>query len=238
VGFQQRSLFAIPYRDLEAIVSELDDGMLQATGEHVLRHEAVVEAVRQMGPALPVRFGALMRDRAAVADALATRYATLVEDLERLGDKIEMGLAVLWREPEVASTAGQDDTMHLESRGARYLRAKFSQYRHDALLRDRAERLSRELDRELAPLVLDRRYGVLPTRRLVMRAAYLLHSPAVKTFQGAFSEVRRKYPDLRFLLTGPWPPYSFVTTTDTEKGPGLDTREDRRSVDLGSATPA
>jgi hypothetical protein len=202
---------------MEAVISEHDQDVPQATEENMLHHEAVVEAVRSVSPAIPVRFGTLMHDRAAVASALATRYATLVNDLECLGDKVEMGLTVLWREPAVANAGRQDEASRLQPPGTRYLQRKFSQYQHDALLRDRAEQLARELDSELAPLALETRSSVLPTRRLVMRAAYLVHPSHVKPFEGAFGEIRGKRPDLRFLLTGPWPPYSFVTTTDADR---------------------
>jgi len=56
---------------------------------------------------------------------------------------------------------------------------------------------------------------VLPTSHLALRAAYLLEPSRVGAFRGAFEEVRQARPYLRLLLSGPWPPYSFVTPQDT-----------------------
>ncbi|MBV9282033.1 MAG: GvpL/GvpF family gas vesicle protein [Chloroflexi bacterium] len=222
LGFRDRRLFAVSHRDLEAVVSEIEEDTLQGTEEDILRHEVVVEAVRQMGPAIPVRFGTVMRDPVAVANALGARYSTLAGDLERLGDKVELGVTILWHEPAVEDTAEEDESSGEQTPGTRYLRAKYSQYRRDAGLRDRAARLARELDGELAAHALDRRCTVLPTPRLMMRAAYLLRPPDVEAFRGAFAELKRKRSDLRFLLTGPWPPYSFVTTAEVARESGLD----------------
>lgn len=41
------------------------------------------------------------------------------------------------------------------------------------------------------------------------RCAYLVERGGVDAFRGAVAELQRSHPDLGFLLTGPWPPYSF-----------------------------
>jgi len=43
-----------------------------------------------------------------------------------------------------------------------------------------------------------------------VRATYLLHPDTVHAFKGAFDATRPSLGDLRCMLTGPWPPYSFV----------------------------
>ncbi len=51
----------------------------------------------------------------------------------------------------------------------------------------------------------------LPTLCLVLRTAYLLEAARAP----AFDALRPAYPHLRFLLSGPWPPYTFVTPMET-----------------------
>src|SRR5436309_4361847 len=80
LGFGNRALFAVPHLDLEAVASELDHATIEPSGENVLHHEVVVEAVRQMGPAIPVRFGTVLPDPDAIMRALGSRYALLTED--------------------------------------------------------------------------------------------------------------------------------------------------------------
>jgi hypothetical protein len=234
-GFHQRPLFTVPHRDLEAVVSQIERDKLRMTEANVLHHEAVVEAVRQMGPAIPVRFGTLMRDPVAVVAALDVNYPALIQDLERLGDKVELGLSVLWHAPAIEDALGEDDASGARTPGTRYLQAKLSQYRRDARFREMAGRRAQELDGALAPHALDRRCAVLPTERLMMRAAYLTRPADVKAFQDIFAELSRRHPDLRFLMTGPWPPYSFVTTRESGGGSERNRLLDGASRELRTA---
>jgi Gas vesicle synthesis protein GvpL/GvpF len=222
VGFGGARLSSVPWHDLAAAVSSLDSGELRPTADHVLRHEAVVEGLRQVGPALPVRFGTVLADADAVARALAQRYDVLAKDLARLGDKLEFGLSVLWNQPRVndgLSGEGEDGSPTAgpvlgQGPGARYLQARLVKHRREAAARANAQALARYLDTVLACLALERRWTVLPTPRLALRGAYLLDPPQVPAFQEGFNKIRRERPDMYFLLSGPWPPYSFVAPTE------------------------
>ena len=68
-GLDDRPLSVVALRDLEAVVSEIVRERLQASAENVLRHEFVIEAVRRVRPAIPVRFGTVLSDAEAVATA-------------------------------------------------------------------------------------------------------------------------------------------------------------------------
>ena len=91
-------------------------------------------------------------------------------------------------------------------------------------MRDAARALAQQLDEALGPLALERRAAILPTARLAVRTAYLLDPSRVGAFEGAFNKIRPARPTLRFLLSGPWPPYSFVTPTATGERSALGSR--------------
>src|SRR5207248_4985702 len=108
-----------------------------------------------------------------------------------------------------------------------YLQTRLAARRREAAMRERARALARELDGELSVHALDRRCSLLPTPRLAVRAAYLLEPGRVPAFQDAFAQLRRAHPDLRLLLSGPWPPYSFVTPPEGgERSAGSRQRHD------------
>jgi Gas vesicle synthesis protein GvpL/GvpF len=226
-GFGGAAVSTVPWRALAAATSPLERGAPRPTPENVWRHEAVVEVLRSQGPALPVRFGTVLADASAVAHALAERYDVLVADLARLGDKVELGLNVLWDPP---ITPGEEQlpssgaAMEAHGPGLRYLQARLAAHRREVAVRERARSLARELDRELGIHALERRCTLLPTPRLVVRAAYLLDPRRVPAFQDAFAELRQTHPDLRLLISGPWPPYSFVTPPEGGERPALSGR--------------
>jgi Gas vesicle synthesis protein GvpL/GvpF len=215
-------------RELGAVVSHMsvagmDDVRQAATTENLLRHEQVVEAVCSRGPALPVRFSTVLPNEEAVTHALATRYDTLRADLRRIGDKIEMGITVLWPSPEAQSSTpnrsaevggrADDGAVSADRRaGLAYLRSRRVEYRKAESAREHAQALARDLDAVLRPHALDCHRGLCPSERLALRDLYLMERKQVSAFEKAFDEVQRRHMEVRFLLSGPWPPYSFVTS--------------------------
>jgi hypothetical protein len=213
-GFGEAELSLVASGGLAAVVGPLAPCGLQRTTEDVLRHGAVVEALQVCGPTLPVRFGTVLPDAEAVARALAEHRAELKADLARLGDKVEFGLTVLWdRRP------GDDDPSHdakegeasEHAPGTRYLRARLAVLHRDEARREVARAIATELEAALGPLVFDRRCSVAPTERLAIRAAFLIEPTRFDACRQAIAEVRRRHPDLRVLVSGPWSPYSFVS---------------------------
>ena len=221
-GLWGGQLSTVSHHNLAAVISAGDPDDLRPTTDLVLHHESIVEALRRSGPGLPVRFGTLLANAQAVERALAERYGVLASDLERLGDKVELGLTVLWDGPGPAPDHVDSDVeasreppgSGSQGPGARYLRARLAASRREEAERNAAEVRARELDRALGDAAIERRCGLPRTRRMAIRSAYLLDPSQVSSFQEVFEAVRGEHADLQFLLSGPWPPYSFVTPMD------------------------
>lgn len=228
-------LCLLPHGDLGAVVSRVSAAELERIAsaskiESLVRHENVVEAVCASGRALPVRFGTALPNGSAVSQALAARYQSLRDDLWRLGDKIELGVMILWQPADVSYAApptGPDadrrsalDADSTAARpGAAYMQARQTLYRRAASARERAQALAHELDAALRPHVIAFRRSVCPSERLALRDVYLLERERTDVVESALDEVRQRHQEARFLVSGPWPPYSFVTPpahTDTE----------------------
>jgi Gas vesicle synthesis protein GvpL/GvpF len=125
---------------------------------------------------------ALMNDR----DVLPVRYGT------RVADETEAARAVAARSDQLRAVLE-----HVS--GAVELS-----------LRVRAQESGTELDlSSLRPLARDA--IVQPGRddSELLRCSYLVEHAGVGVFRYAVAELQRSHPDLGFLLTGPWPPYSF-----------------------------
>jgi hypothetical protein len=220
-------LAMVSWRGLAAVTGDVGDDQAILSMEAVRRHEAVVEAVRQRGPALPVRFGTVFRDATSVASALAGRYEPLEADLGRLGDKVEMGVTALWA---AETPAGGTDNAPREagtlelSAGARYLRSRAAEVARDDAQKERAITVVRKLDRVFGARALERRVSLRPASRVAFRISYLLHPAHVCAFKAAFETTHAAIEEVRLLLTGPWSPYSFVHRAKTEDGTSPDGR--------------
>lgn len=216
-GWSGKPLAAVTWCDLAAITSTVSSGEPRPTPDNVLRHATIVERLREDGPMLPVRFGTVLSDVEAVRAALAQRYPVLVADLERLGSNIELGLTVVWDPPDVTDADVTSSDLGGSGDGTRYLLARVAEYRREVVLRQSADTLVRDLEAVLAPHLLERRSSILPTPRLLLRAAYLIDPARLTAFREALGAVRANHPELRFLLSGPWPPYSFVSPASEDE---------------------
>jgi hypothetical protein len=218
-GFANAPLSTIAWQDLAAVISRVLSTTLPTASEYLLGHEAVVEALGQAGPTLPARFGTILAGT-AVTQAIASQYEELLGDLVRVGDKVELGLTILWdtltgqtlahakqqtisvRETPASSTSGA---------GMRYLEARLAHYQRETIRQDQVRRVIACLEPVLRPYVLEQRYRIFSSPRLAVRAAYLVQPWHYHEIRRIVDDMRENLPDLRWLLSGPWPPYSFVS---------------------------
>jgi len=75
---------------------------------------------------------------------------------------------------------------------------------------EHAAELSTLLREELEALIKDEQVTLRPAERLVFAAAHLVERSSVQTYREKMSEAVKRRPELHFLVSGPWPPYSFA----------------------------
>ncbi len=192
-------LRAVPADGLAAVCApaERED----ATVDALWRHEETVEALMEDRDLLPVRYGTRLEDEAAAARAIDERREELVAALERVRGAVELSLRVIAAEREEGDARRPANRAELS--GAEYIRAKARLVaRHEAGVRTLHEPLD----------ALARESVVRPPRppSELLRGAYLVDRSAVGSFTALVARAQQASPELRLLLTGPWPPYSFV----------------------------
>ena len=165
------------------------------------RHDAVVRRLAGAVPAvLPARFGALVTDRAALADLIAPQAATLRRALAQVAGREQMTLRLYGsaRRGEVEATVplpAGPGTRYLTSRSAATLRA----------LPDLAR-----LRRTLAGLVRAERIEPSQTPPLLGSVYHLVDRGQRRAYQRALRRVTCQLADLRVVPSGPWTPYAFA----------------------------
>ena len=101
MGFENAAVRTLQYREITAIISEVMMAQIPVSNESVLRHAAVIEAVRKEQSVLPMRYSSVFKDDAGVIEFLENRYAVFISDLERLHDKLEMGIRIIQKKVTV-----------------------------------------------------------------------------------------------------------------------------------------
>ncbi|MGD8240816.1 MAG: GvpL/GvpF family gas vesicle protein [Armatimonadota bacterium] len=218
-GLGGASLLRVTHEDIAAVVSRVDCAEVPVTEGGLWEHEAVVEALMADGSVLPLRFGAVVADEAAVESVLQAHHGEFAACLECVRGHVEIGLRALWSDAE-GSRARDVPAPKLpaDATGRAYLLARAREERESDERRRHAEDLATKLHAPLADLATDSTRRALATPRLLLTAAYLVARGRVPTFRREVDALGAAHPALRLLCTGPWPPYNFVTNCVPARG--------------------
>src|SRR5258706_8399009 len=103
-------VYTVSLKDLSAVVSDTPIVIYDPTRENVLAHEFVNEAVMREHTVIPMSFGTVFRSEEDVTELLRSTYQAFSDVLDKMRDKIEFGLKVLWdREKVVVNLEREND---------------------------------------------------------------------------------------------------------------------------------
>jgi hypothetical protein len=217
MGAEPGEVHTIHYRDIAAVVSDTPIEVFDATRENVLAHERVNEAVMRENTVIPMSFGTVFKTADDIVELLKGAYDAFRDVLEKLQDKLEFGLKILWDRDAVMREIEREDE------GIRRLKQEISsekgstyfarmQYGRlvDAALQARSERYVSEIFDELRDVAVASRANKPIGDKMIMNAAFLVSRDKEAAFDARVKEVGSRYHELNFKYTGPWPPYNFV----------------------------
>ena len=218
IGGGQR-VFTVAYQDLAAVVSDTPIVIYDPTRENVLAHEFVNETVMKEFTVIPMSFGTVFRSEDDVTELLRSTYQAFSDVLDKMQDKIEFGLKVLWdRDKVVAALERENDEIRrLKDEISRHTTTStyFARMQLGRLVDSAMEELSgryvSDIHEALKPAAVASRSNKPIGDRMILNAAFLVDRAQEQAFDDRVTETSRKYEDvLAFKYSGPWPPYNFV----------------------------
>lgn len=220
IGIEGGKIFAISHGKVAAIVSDLPTASrLRPERRHLEAHNRVIKQLLADGTVLPLAFGTLAASQRAVQHILALNGEELVQHLQRLDHKVEIGLRVIWDVPNIFEYFVQT---HPELRATR---DRLLGLRHAPTQEDRIEvgrMFERTLnaDREtytgmventLSKSCLEFKHNRCRNEQEVMNLACLVDRDAQPEFEAAVLTAAQRFDNnFSFDYNGPWAPYSFV----------------------------
>jgi len=224
VDKNHNEVFAIPHRDLAAVVSF--SSMMDYRGlkrdeavRYLVSHQRVVEEVMQEFPILPVEFGTILPDRTWVHRLLVQGEVLFGKMLEQFAGRVQMEVVVLWNLQEVFQEIGREESIaHLKAQVAIRSceetvaeRVTIGQMVQASLERRRAALQDRLLS-SFRDLALDLVVNPLMDDSMVTNAALLVDEAGRNVLDRRLEELDEEFGGrLHFRCVGPLPPYSFAT---------------------------
>ncbi|TDD21452.1 GvpL/GvpF family gas vesicle protein [Actinomadura sp. KC06] len=227
-----------------ALRANLEDlAWLEATAR---AHHAVVDRAAHAAPTAPVRIATIYRDDARVAEVLAAQSARFGEVLDGIAGRSEWGVKAYAAPgiPDHGDGGLTDPGGGLAPRaepltgpnpgagsdpgggggvGTAYLQRRQRERRRREDAGRRAAQRAADVHAALADHAVASRHHPPQDPRLsgrpgaqILNVAYLLDEERVEGFLAVARTAADRLPGVEVEVTGPWPPYSFIDTADTD----------------------
>jgi len=214
-------VYNIPYRNIGIVVSE-SEHVQDIAQEHILKHEEVVEKLMEDFTVLPMRFHTLFNREKDALLMMKEYCGDFRENLDRLRNKKEFGVRVIWPgdikrnriidayKKSNASIAIQDS-----SSVKSFVKEKFEEYKINKEFEEEADKYIALIDNFFSRWACEKKIEKLKSENLLLNAFYLVEKEKEGDFKEAFERARDICicGDLKYLFSGPWPPYNFISLT-------------------------
>jgi hypothetical protein len=219
IGGEQSRVYTVHHGELSAVVSDTPLRIYDPTRENVLAHEFVNETVMREFTVIPMSFGTLFRTEEDIIELLKSTYSAFDDVLQKMKDKIEFGLKILWDRDRVIAQLEEEneeirrlkDEITRNAQSSTYFARMQLGRLVDGALEEAGNRFVRDIHEALKPTAVAARSNKPIGDRMILNAAFLVDRERERTFDERVKDISRRYEGiLTFKYTGPWPPYNFV----------------------------
>ncbi|MFA7467237.1 MAG: GvpL/GvpF family gas vesicle protein [Desulfotomaculaceae bacterium] len=213
-----REIFNLADNGLGMVVSRAGGWEAGLLSENLYAHNAVMEYLLEHYTVLPVRYGTIVAGEKEITDLINCYGGEFKRQLHRFRGKVEMGVKVLWNIEQEQKEYRESETSGVSiiqepgsgSPGHRYLLNKYQEKAPQMQLRRKAEQAAALIHNPLAARSEEACRSILRTPALMFSGAYLLDRRNVDGFRAEYQHLKKNLPKYKFLLSGPWPAFSFA----------------------------
>ena len=217
IGAEPAETHTVNFKDIAAVVSKTPMVVQDPTRDNVLAHQRVNETVMQNHTVIPMSFGTVFKTDDDIIELLRSAYDAFIDVLNKMQDKFEFGLKVLWDRDQIIREIEEEDEdiRRLKNeissqKGSTYFARMQYGRLIDAALQARSERYVAEIFQGLRDVSVASRSNKPIGDRMIMNAAFLVGRENEQAFDARVKDIGQRYDKLTFKYTGPWPPYNFV----------------------------
>jgi hypothetical protein len=221
-GITGSNLYALTFEDISVAISDFPASKFVVSKELAIDFARVIEELSQHLTVLPIRFGTAVKSDEIVNQLMSGNYHAFLNNLLKVENKHEFGLKVIWDYDKcsekikkiVESEPYTIDTFFTKSTvSTNYLLEKVKKHRLEDALLKHVEQLIEEISWHLTQINPESKFKKMLSQSIILDGVFLVEKAKKEAFIKAIEALNLLHDDLHFLLTGPWPPYSFVEIT-------------------------
>lgn len=203
-GISGAAIRLLQIDQLAVLVSDLNADTVSVNRENALVHAAVVRSVLDRTTPLPCRFGTLVIE-SQLRSYITTHKAALQTRFAHVRGCVEMSVKIIRELSTNNHNASEEITT-----GTTFLEEKRRELLGSEANAAEATGISTWLHQQVEDLIKDEQVTMRPSEKLVLAAAHLVERDKIPQYKETVAAARESRPELHFLLSGPWPPYSFA----------------------------
>jgi hypothetical protein len=218
-GIDGGVVYSVRHGRVAAVVSDCSRQKLRPERAHLAAHKEVLNRLMQDSTVLPMAFGTIADDTKAVRRLLSRNQKVILEQLERVAGKVEMGLRVRWDVPNIFEyfidthpelRAARDRLLGNQREPRQEDRIELGQL-FDRILNEDRESHAEKLEEALAPCCAEIKRSPLRQVSEVANLNCLAGRHEQKQLEEAVFQAARLFDNnYAFDLNGPWAPHNFV----------------------------
>jgi len=220
-------VYAIPFQNISAIVSDrksatLDFSDRETLGHLLVHHQKTIEDLTEKGfnMIIPMRLGTIAGSKEQVLKILANGLNLILETFNKIENMAEIDLAVTWADFSVTikEIAGHPEIVAMKEeimeRGQAI--SKIDQVKIGMLLEEKIKEKNKSVElnilNTLSGFCADIKMHDVMNDEMITNAAFQLKRNKKDKFEEALDQLDEEYKGmLNFKLVGPLPCYSFYT---------------------------
>jgi hypothetical protein len=206
-GVAGTSVQIVNFEDLSAVVSVCRSDAFEVTRKNALAHHEVVRSITRQTTPLPARFGTLVTVQ-QLQNYISTHRPAIKAKLAHVRGRAEMNVRM------IANLSGETQEPKNEDElgpGTAFLLEKRREILHEKAGIAQKEQLSGWLREKLGDLIKEEKISVNPAETVILaKADHLIERVDVQEYRTKMARAVEERPEVRFMVSGPWPPYSFA----------------------------
>ncbi|MEN3326430.1 MAG: hypothetical protein V7638_1237 [Acidobacteriota bacterium] len=193
--------------DLSALVSVYRSDEFQVSRKNALAHHEIVRSITEQTTPLPTRFGTVVTIE-QLRNYVSTHEEAIKAKLAHVRGGVEMNVRMIhsidsFETSQKPENAGGPGTAFLLEKRREILR-------DEAGAAQKAE-LSAWMREKLGDLIKEEKISITPSETVILgRADHLISRTDVQEYRTKMAIAVQERPETRFMVSGPWPPYSFA----------------------------
>lgn len=216
IGINGEEVYTVHYKDIAAVVSNSVDKKYEVL-EQGITHQKVVEMMQKDFCSVPMGFGQVSTEEDVKA-FLNEDYYKLKGILDKLENKLELGLKVMWKMDAILrEIVSSNDRIRILNKQIKskpgdstyQLRIELGKM-VAAELERRGKRIASEIYKRLRAISVDSKENKRLSDTMILNAAFLAEHEKEKEFDMMVNTIEDEYRekvDMKYVLS---PPYNFV----------------------------